>query len=87
MSEGLNTGGVSIAPAPMAVFPFVGRSRIGGIGLLMLWVSVFDLSIAFGALVGGVVIDAVAVTAIFWLAGAFFLLTAYGCFGLRERDD
>ncbi|AXE22116.1 MFS transporter [Streptomyces globosus] len=41
-----------------------------------LWVSVFNLSIALGALVGGLVADNIELTTVAWIGGAVVLLTA-----------
>jgi predicted MFS family arabinose efflux permease len=69
---GLAYGGVSvslqswmIAAAPRAVE-----------AATALWVSVFNLAIGLGALVGGVVVDRTALVGVLWLAAALFLLAA-----------
>ncbi|TQM37911.1 MFS transporter [Pseudonocardia cypriaca] len=41
-----------------------------------LWVSVFNLAIGLGALVGGLVVDHTALVGVLWLAAALFLLAA-----------
>lgn len=41
-----------------------------------LWVSVFNLAIGLGALVGGLVVDRTALVGVLWLAAALFLLAA-----------
>ncbi|QYN37349.1 MFS transporter [Pseudonocardia sp. DSM 110487] len=41
-----------------------------------LWVSVFNLAIGLGALVGGLVVDRAALVGVLWLAAALFLLAA-----------
>ncbi|MFD0271560.1 MFS transporter [Streptomyces sp. NPDC127106] len=48
-----------------------------------LWVSVFNLSIALGALVGGLVVDNVQLTTVAWIGGAVVLLTALTLPSLR----
>jgi predicted MFS family arabinose efflux permease len=67
---GLAYGGVSvslqswmIAAAPRAVE-----------AATALWVSVFNLAIGLGALVGGVVVDHTALVGVLWLAATLFLL-------------
>ncbi|EHR59888.1 MFS transporter [Saccharomonospora cyanea] len=40
-----------------------------------LWVSVFNLAIGLGALAGGVIVDALTLEVVLWLAGASFLVT------------
>lgn len=69
---GLAYGGVSvslqswmIAAAPRAVE-----------AATALWVSVFNLAIGLGALVGGLVVDRTALVGVLWLAAALFLLAA-----------
>lgn len=69
---GLAYGGVSvslqswmIAAAPRAVE-----------AATSLWVSVFNLAIGLGALVGGLVVDNTALVGVLWLAAALFLLSA-----------
>ena len=69
---GLAYGGVSvslqswmIAAAPRAVE-----------AATALWVSVFNLAIGLGALVGGLVVDRAALAGVLWLAAALFLLAA-----------
>ncbi|MGW4688471.1 MFS transporter [Streptomyces sp. NPDC004244] len=48
-----------------------------------LWVSVFNLSIALGALVGGLIVDNVQLTTVAWIGGAVVLLTALTLPSLR----
>jgi predicted MFS family arabinose efflux permease len=69
---GLAYGGVSVslqswmmAAAPRAVE-----------AATALWVSVFNLAIGLGALVGGLVVDHTALVGVLWLAAAMFLLAA-----------
>lgn len=69
---GLAYGGVSvslqswmIAAAPRAVE-----------AATALWVSVFNLAIGLGALVGGLVVDHTALVGVLWLGAALFLLAA-----------
>jgi predicted MFS family arabinose efflux permease len=69
---GLAYGGVSvslqswmIAAAPRAVE-----------AATALWVSVFNLAIGLGALVGGLVVDRTALVGVLWLAAALFLVSA-----------
>lgn len=69
---GLAYGGVSvslqswmIAAAPRAVE-----------AATALWVSVFNLAIGLGALVGGLVVDRTALVGVLWLAASLFLLGA-----------
>lgn len=42
-----------------------------------LWVSMFNLSIALGALLGGVVVDGIALQSVLWLAGVLVILTVF----------
>ncbi|RSS85640.1 MFS transporter [Streptomyces sp. WAC05292] len=48
-----------------------------------LWVSVFNLSIALGALVGGLVVDNIELTTVAWIGGGVVLLTALTLPSLR----
>jgi predicted MFS family arabinose efflux permease len=69
---GLAYGGVSVslqswmlAAAPRAVE-----------AATALWVSVFNLAIGLGALVGGLVVDRTALVGVLWLAAALFLVSS-----------
>lgn len=41
-----------------------------------LWVAVFNVAIGLGALIGGVIVDALSLEGVLWLGGACFLVTA-----------
>ncbi|MEU5091623.1 MFS transporter [Streptomyces sp. NPDC021356] len=102
--------------AAMALFPLIGTSPAGGIGLLVVWglayggvsvslqtwmmkaapqaseaasslfVAAFNLSIALGALVGGLAVDALATTSVLWVGGALVLLTALTAWSARRTQ-
>ncbi|WP_242894496.1 MFS transporter [Actinomadura litoris] len=52
-----------------------------------LWVAVFNLSIGFGALTGGVIVDSLALQAILWLGGACALAAALAVWGARGHES
>lgn len=52
-----------------------------------LFVAAFNLSIAFGALLGGLAVDGIATAAVLWVAGAFCLLTAVKVSTARTPAD
>ncbi|MFB7595863.1 MFS transporter [Streptomyces sp. NPDC056160] len=102
--------------ATMALFPLIGTSPAGCIGLLVVWglayggvsvslqtwmmkaapqaseaasslfVAAFNLSIALGALVGGLAVDALATTSVLWVGGALVLLTALTAWSARRTQ-
>jgi predicted MFS family arabinose efflux permease len=79
---GLAYGGVSvslqswmIAAAPRAVE-----------AATALWVSVFNLAIGLGALVGGLVVDGTALVGVLWLAAALFVVAAIAVRAAPARD-
>jgi predicted MFS family arabinose efflux permease len=79
---GLAYGGVSvslqswmIAAAPRAVE-----------AATALWVSVFNLAIGLGALVGGLVVDGAALVGVLWLAAALFVVAAIAVRAAPARD-
>ncbi|WP_211212765.1 MFS transporter [Nonomuraea coxensis] len=49
-----------------------------------LWVAVFNLSIGLGALVGGVIVDTLALQGVLWLGGACALLAALAIWTARN---
>jgi predicted MFS family arabinose efflux permease len=51
-----------------------------------LWVAVFNLSIGLGALVGGVIVDTLALQGVLWLGGACALLAALVIWSARTND-
>lgn len=51
-----------------------------------LWVSVFNLSIALGALVGGFVVDSITLSSVLWLGGVIVLLTAIAVWSTRKTE-
>ena len=51
-----------------------------------LWVSVFNLSIALGALVGGFVVDSITLSSVLLLGGVIVLLTAIAVWSTRKTD-
>ncbi|GAA3503231.1 MFS transporter [Streptomyces prasinosporus] len=51
-----------------------------------LWVAVFNLSIGFGALAGGVIVDTLALQSVLWLGGACALLAALAIWTARNND-
>lgn len=80
---GLAYGGVSVSlqtwmikAAPDAVEPATA-----------LWVSVFNLAIGLGALVGGLVVDRTALVGVLWLGAALFLLAAVAVRAARSRAE
>ncbi|MEV4256150.1 MFS transporter, partial [Spirillospora sp. NPDC049652] len=52
-----------------------------------LWVAVFNLSIGLGALVGGVLVDALALQAVLWLGGACALVAALAIWTARAHTN
>lgn len=48
-----------------------------------LWVAVFNLSIGFGALAGGVIVDTLTLQGVLWLGGACALLAALAIWTAR----
>ncbi|MFG3703920.1 MFS transporter [Micromonospora sp. NPDC047670] len=52
-----------------------------------LWVAVFNLSIGFGALVGGVLVDSLALEAVLWLGGACALAAALAVWSARANEN
>lgn len=79
---GLAFGGVSVSlqtwmikAAPRAVEPATA-----------LWISVFNLAIGLGALVGGLTVDFLSLQGAVWLAGACFLLAALTVWSARTVD-
>ncbi|MBO1413624.1 MFS transporter [Streptomyces sp. FH025] len=52
-----------------------------------LWVAVFNLSIGLGALVGGVIVDALSVQGVLWLGGACALVAALAIWSARSNES
>jgi predicted MFS family arabinose efflux permease len=52
-----------------------------------LWVAVFNLSIGLGALVGGVVVDALTLQGVLWLGGACALAAALAVRSARANEN
>jgi len=51
-----------------------------------LWVAVFNLSIGFGALAGGIIVDTLTLQGALWLGGACALLAALAIWTARTHD-
>ncbi|MER7577016.1 hypothetical protein [Streptomyces sp. NPDC126514] len=51
-----------------------------------LWVAVFNLSIGFGALAGGIIVDTLSLQGVLWLGGACALLAALSIWTARTHD-
>ncbi|WP_328785560.1 MFS transporter [Streptomyces canus] len=52
-----------------------------------LWVAVFNLSIGLGALVGGVIVDALTLQGVLWLGGACALAAALAIWSARTNEN
>nr|WP_202524220.1 MFS transporter [Kitasatospora sp. SID7827] len=52
-----------------------------------LWVAVFNLSIGLGALVGGLIVDALSVQGVLWLGGACALVAALAIWSARSNES
>jgi predicted MFS family arabinose efflux permease len=52
-----------------------------------LWVAVFNLSIGLGALIGGLIVDALALQAVLWVGGACALVAALAVWTARANND
>ncbi|MFI9771927.1 MFS transporter [Streptomyces sp. NPDC052415] len=51
-----------------------------------LWVAVFNLSIGFGALAGGIIVDTLSLQGVLWLGGVCALLAALAIWTARTND-